>query len=200
MSQSQMTALLMEALSGDTVQQMSNAIGADERSTKTAVTAALPFMLGALTKNTSSASGAEGLLGALDRDHDGSILDDVAGMLGGAASSSGGGILGHMFGNSLGGVEKNIGKASGLDMASVAKLMAMLAPIVMGVLGRQKRQSTGLDATGLAGMLAGEYQSVQKAAPDAMSSLAQLLDADGDGDISDDVAKIGGSLLGQFFK
>ena len=37
MSQSQMTAMLMQALSGNTLQQMSSAIGADESSTRTAI-------------------------------------------------------------------------------------------------------------------------------------------------------------------
>jgi len=67
---------------------------------------------------------------------------------GGALSSIGGAILGHVFGGRRGPVEQGVGKASGLDAAQVAQLMAMLAPIVMGVLGRMK-QTKGLDASRL---------------------------------------------------
>lgn len=41
-----------------------------------------------------------------------------------------------------------MGKASGLNAAQVAQLLAMLAPIVMGVLGRMKQAKT-LDANRL---------------------------------------------------
>ena len=57
-------------------------------------------------------------------------------------------LLGHIFGGRRGSVEEGVGKASGLNAAQVAQLMAMLAPIVMGVLGRMK-QTKGLDANRL---------------------------------------------------
>ena len=76
---------------------------------------------------------------------------------------------------------------------------AKLEPVVMGVLGRTKRQA-GVDAPGLFGLLAGERQKAEQQAPDAMKVFNQLLDRDGDGSTIDDVAKIGSSLLGGFFK
>ncbi|MEM7387915.1 MAG: hypothetical protein AAF514_23515, partial [Verrucomicrobiota bacterium] len=51
---------------------------------------------------------AGGLMGILDRDGDGNVLDDVAGMLfkemvsGGGQSSSGGGLLGNLLGSVFG--------------------------------------------------------------------------------------------------
>jgi len=70
------------------------------------IPALAPLILGALTrkKNTSN-DGIGGVASLLDRDGDGSILDDVAGMLfqGSGASSSGGGILGKLLGGLLGG-------------------------------------------------------------------------------------------------
>ncbi len=65
----------------------------------------------------------------------------------------------------------------------------------MGMLGRTQRQQ-GLDTSALSKMLQGEQQ---RAAAPALGGLAKLLDADGDGQVMDDLAKAGGSLLGGLF-
>ena len=150
------------ALGPDTIQQLSGALGADPATTSNAVSLALPALLGGLAHNASRPEGAAALDNALNQ-HDGSILDNISGMLSGATGATsaaasplggnalggiGGAILGHIFGNRRGPVEEGVGNASGLNAAQVAQLMAMLAPIVMGVLGRMK-QSKGLDANRL---------------------------------------------------
>ncbi|HEX9984134.1 MAG TPA: DUF937 domain-containing protein [Thermoanaerobaculia bacterium] len=143
-----------QQLGPDTIQQLSGALGADPAATSNAVSLALPALLGGLAHNASQPQGAAALDDALNQ-HDGSILDNLGGMLGGgngaggnALGGIGGAILGHIFGGRRGSVEEGVGKASGLDAAQIAQLMAMLAPIVMGVLGRMK-QSKGLDANRL---------------------------------------------------
>lgn len=145
-------------LGPDTIQQLSGSLGADPAATSNAISLALPALLGGLANNAAQPEGAAALDNALNQ-HDGSILDNLGGMLGGGAGGGnalgggalggiGGAILGHIFGGRRGSVEEGVGKASGLDAAQVAQLMAMLAPIVMGVLGRMKR-SKGLDANRL---------------------------------------------------
>jgi hypothetical protein len=143
-----------QSLGPDTIQQLSGALGADSAATSNAISLALPALLGGLAQNASQPEGAAALDNALNQ-HDGSILDNLGGMFGGgghagggALSGIGGAILGHIFGGRRGSVEEGVGKASGLDAAQVAQLMAMLAPIVMGVLGRMK-QTKGLDANRL---------------------------------------------------
>ena len=195
---SSMSDMLTQAISEATLRQISNSIGADEKTTSTAISGALPVLLNALTRNTAQSGGADSLLGALDRDHDGSLLDDIGGFLGNAGGGPGDAILGHILGNRRGNVENGLGRMSGLDAASITKLLAILAPIVMGVLGRAKQQQ-GLDASGLAAALGHEQQAAQQAAPDAMKVFSQLLDTDGDGQVMDNVAQIGTSLLGTFF-
>lgn len=142
-----------QQLGPDTIQQLSGALGADPAATSNAVSLALPALLGGLAQNAAEPQGAAALDNALNQ-HDGSILDNLGGMLGGGGAGGGalggigGAILGHIFGGRRGSVEEGVGKASGLDAAQVAQLMAMLAPIVMGVLGRMK-QTKGLDANRL---------------------------------------------------
>ena len=105
------------------------------------------------------------LFGALSRDHDGSLLDDIGGFLGGslggAKAAAGAAILGHILGGKQGSVETGLSRASGLDGATIAKLLPLLAPIVMGVLGRLSRQQS-LDAGGVSGYLTGESASAPK--------------------------------------
>jgi hypothetical protein len=82
---------------------MSRSLGLDESDVTKVVSGALPALMGGLTRNAGSAEGASGLLAALDRDHDGSIMDDVAGYLAGAgAAAAGTSILRHAFGGKQG--------------------------------------------------------------------------------------------------
>ena len=85
-----------------------------------------------------------------------------------------------------------------MDLGQVAKLLPMLAPMVMGALGKVKKQQ-GLDASGLASMLGAESESAEASMPNMKKGgLAGLLDMDGDGDIADDIAKLGSGLLSKF--
>ena len=77
--------------------------------------------------------------------------------------------------------------------------MTMLAPILMGALGKTKRQQ-GLDVGGLANLLTGTVtQQRQSAQNPTMGLVTRFLDQDGDGSIADDVANIGMKLLGGLF-
>ena len=190
---------LADLQSPEAARALSRQLGIDETATQGAVAAALPALLGALSRTGTSPGGAQSLLAALDRDHDGSILDDLIGALGGAQSSSAEGILGHLLGARRGTVESQIGRQSGLDPASVGKLLAALAPLVMGALGRAPRQGNWV-AAGLARELGAERTRAEEAAPGSFGIFEKLLDADDDGEIGDDVTRIGTRLLENLFK
>ena len=178
----------------DTIQQISSTLGADPAATNNAVSLALPTLLGGLSRNASQPQGAAALDNALNA-HDGSILDNLGGVLGGGGGGGiGGAILGHIFGNRRGPVEAGVGRASGLDAAQVAQLMAMLAPIVMGVLGKMK-QTKGLDANRLPEVLQQSDEQGKRELP----GLGGLLDGNDDGSIADDLLRMGGTALGGIF-
>src|SRR5262245_17824112 len=132
---------LAEQLGPDTIHQMSAQIGATPHQTESAIATALPLLLGQLERNTATPQGANALMGALDRDHDGSILDDLAGFLGSGPSNSDARSVDHIFGGKKASVESAVAQRSGLGGGQVMKLLAMLAPLVLGMLGRQSRQS-----------------------------------------------------------
>jgi len=188
-----LAGILQEALNAGTVNQIGQAIGADEQTTGSAIQAALPALLNGLASNSQSEQGASSLLGALDRDHDGSVLDDLGGLIGNLAQGQGAGssIIGHILGGQSGAVAQTISQASGLDQARVGQLLTILGPIVMGALGRSQREGGGAD---LAGLLAGATQQFGGGG-DLLGMASRLLDRDGDGSAIDDVAGALGNLF-----
>ena len=189
---------LMQQLQGGGIQEISNTLGLKEDQVSTVVSGALPALMGAFSRNAGSQSGAEALFGALTSKHSGGILGDVIGSLAGGKTADAG-ILKHAFGGKKKSVEKALSASSGLDMASVAQILAMVAPLVMGALGKVQKDQ-GLDAAGTAAMIQKERKNVEKQAPQAMDMLGRLLDSDGDGDVMDDIGKMGSSILGSFLK
>ncbi|HZF41122.1 MAG TPA: DUF937 domain-containing protein [Blastocatellia bacterium] len=181
-----LTGLLNNALSSDTIKQISQQLGAGEDETDSAIQSALPMLLGGLANKSASQSGASSLLAALDRDHDGSILDDLGGFLGDYLSGRGQGILSHIFGAQEGAVERGVSQASGLDLSKVGPLLLMLAPIVMGALGRARREE-GIGAGDLPRELG---SAAQQTGGDQglLGALSSMFDMNRDGSVVDDIA------------
>ncbi len=192
--------LITSQLGSSQLGQIQDQLGLDEGATKKAVPAAVGTLLGALAKNSQSSSGAEALLGALARDHDGSALDNLGGLLGSSQTiADGNGILKHVLGGKRGAVENGLGQSLGINQGQMGQLLAMLAPVIMGALGKARGQQ-GFDAGSLARTLGQERGQLQQKLPAGLGGLGGLLDADGDGQIMDDVAKkVGGGLLKKLF-
>lgn len=164
---------------------------------------AINLLLNGLMKNASNSGGLGALAGALDKDHDGSILDDLAGYVSGAAqvnprSANGAGILKHILGDKLGPIIGAISQQNNLSQDQSMGLLTKLAPLVLGSIGKTRRQSN-LDNNGLLDLLQNSAQTYNKPREDN-SILENLLDRDGDGNIKDDVAGIGMKILGNLFK
>ena len=174
---------------------VSNSTGTDQSKTSSVLTMALPVLMKAMERNAASDDGAKGLMGALENKHDGSILDNLGGLFGGgvddAVKQDGAGILGHILGGKQRGVEQIIGQKTGVDANSVGEILKIAAPILMGFLGKEKRQSSVSNANDLTGLLGGLLGVSNP--KNEQSFLEQILDADGDGSVIDDVA---GMLLG----
>jgi hypothetical protein len=139
----------------------------------------------------------------------GGLLGSVMGMMGGGGAqqqspmaSAGMGILKHVLGGSQQRAAQGVSQASGLSGQGSMALMAMLAPMVMGALGKMTA-SKGLDAGGLAGVIGGDLQRLGGEAQPAQQKgfMGGLLDADGDGDVdASDLLARGSMLMGLFGK
>lgn len=187
--------LLNSDLGKTIVSGVSNQTGQDQSKTSDVLTMALPVLMQAMKRNSSSPEGAQGLLSALDNKHDGSILDNLGNLFSGGVSNDvmddGGKILGHVLGNKQHLVENALSQKSGIDAGSVAQILKIAAPILMGVLGKQKREQQVQNSNDLGGLLGGLLKG--NSPQTEQSFLESMLDADGDGSVIDDVA---GMVLG----
>ena len=188
---------LLGLLQGQDLGQLAEQVGGNEGQVKNGVMAALPAMLTALSKNTGTEKGAQELNNALETKHDGSILNNLSGYLSNPDLKDGAGILNHLFGSQTSNVANAVSQSSGLDSNGSMKMLQMLAPVLMGMLGQQKKQNN-LDAEGignLTSMLASNFGS-EAGASGIMEVVTNLLDANKDGNVMDDIMGMVGKLFG----
>jgi OmpA-OmpF porin, OOP family len=162
--------LVKDQLTSAAVGKISDFLGESSENTQSAVSAAVPTLLGSLMEKASSTDGAGSLLGMLkDGGHDGGILSNLGGLLGSGDGisgllSGGSGIISSLLGNKVGGIVDLIASVSGIKKSSSSSLLSLAAPILMGVLGKQV-SSQGLGVSGLASMLMGQKDAVKSALP-----------------------------------
>jgi len=201
--------LLGSQLDASTLARLGSQVGATPEQTSAAVSAALPALLGALHRNSSTPHGEAALGAALDRDHDGSILDNLGSLLGGGPSNSDVRSLGHIFGQRQGNVADAVASRSGLDRGQVMQILAMLAPLVLGALSRARQRGGASGGGASAGGAGGGLGDILGAALGQLrqggggggglggglgSILGGLLDRDHDGSFLDDI--LGGGQPG----
>lgn len=193
---SSIISMLSSQLDDNTIKQISQQLGVNEQSVEQGISAGLPVLLGALDRNTSSPKGAKALTRELRRKHTGGILDHVASALTDeSVLQDGSKILGHVLGNRQNNVANGVSKISGLSQDQTAQLLQMLAPLVLGALGK-KQQEENLSSQQVANVIHQERQEAES----SLSGLSRLLDMDQDGDITDDVINLGAKLLGSFLR
>lgn len=205
---SDLNQLLSSVLNENTVAQIGEQLGVDQNQAGNAIQLALPALLGALNKNAQSEDGAQGIMNALSKDHDGGILDMLPQFLGNASQGPGAAILGHILGAKQPQMEQQIGQHSGLNPAMVGKLLTILAPILMGALGKSQQQAPQQQSGGglgnlisiLGGATQQHNQQAQQNNNPLMQILGNVLDKDGDGNIQNEAMNIGKSILGNLFK
>jgi len=187
--------LLNSQLGAGGVEAISRQLGIDPQTAQQAIAGAIPILTGALAQHASTPGGAASLSQALQQ-HDGSILDQATQYLNQGDTSAGDGILGHILGGNRNNAAGGLAQATGLDAGTAGKLLMMLAPLVMGAIGRMHNQQ-GQDPGALGGLLGGLHQDAQSAAPSGILGMLEgMLDSNHDGSIVDDVTRIGGGLLG----
>ena len=137
---------LQQQVQGGLMDVLQQQTGAGKQETTKATSAAISAMMGALARNASTPDGAQALAGALDRDHDGSLLDMLGGMLGQGQAQQAqrnqqtqGGGLGDLIGSMMGGG----GRSGGLG------------DLMGSVLGGTQTSGSQPDLGGLLGTLLG---------------------------------------------
>ena len=144
--------------------QAQNKFGIEKNQIIALMAVAAPLVISYLRKKSQEdPNEAEALNNALDKDHDGSILDNPAQVE--ARQQEGGSILDHIFGGQKSQVENQLSQNTGISMDKIGPVLAMLAPLIMGYIGKEK-QSSGVNSGGglgdlLGGILGGAQNQAQ---------------------------------------
>jgi hypothetical protein len=187
--------MIEQQVAGVAARQLAQRLGISEGTAQTAVQLAVPLIVAALARNAAQPDGAQALHEAVNRDHDGSILNNLWEHFSNPGAADGAGILSHVLGGQRATVESNLAQATGLDQSAAGSVLEAIAPLVMGAVGREQQQQ-GLDPSGLAQFL-GQQQEAQAAQQPGMAGmLSSLLDSNRDGNVMDDI----GRIAGNFFK
>ena len=152
------------------------------------VKAILPTLLERLQHNA-DAGDSQHIADAVAKDHDGSVLDDAVGFLGGGfRSAAGGGILGHVFGDQIDSTAQRISTETHLPEAAVRTAMTALAPMAMGAIA--KVALGAISAAGVVAILGLAVQGIRSGKVQrVVGNLNDRLDDDGDGNTLDDVGR-----------
>jgi hypothetical protein len=166
--------LIMEQLTPQLIGRIASALGLDRASTEKAISAVVPTLLSALVGLVSKPGGASRLATMLQQ-QDSDQLERATSMVGGSDQQAlidhGTGSLASLLGNdALGSLTGALGRFAGTGEGQAKSLLGIAAPLVMGVLRRQQRQS-GLDAAGLANLLSSQKDSIAGALPSGLTSL-----------------------------
>lgn len=156
---------LLNMLSGlmtdsSSIDALSQKTGTDSAETKGIVDAALPMLVGALKKNTSSEEGANSLLGALKQHTNTSSLKD---QIAEADSEDGGKIIKHILGDDQSSALASISEKTGAGTEKISSLLSNLAPSLLSSLSavtsasakKSDDSDSGLGLSSLLGILGG---------------------------------------------
>jgi len=167
-------SLAMQYLTPDVINRIASALGVDRSAIGKAATAAVPGLLGMFANTASTRDGANKLANAVGQQNAG-ILDSLASTIGGPGQqslvNSGISALSSLLGGSAtSALSGALSKFTGISQASSSSLIGMLAPVVLGTLGDQQAEQ-GLDASGLAGLLASQKKNIAAALPPGFGNL-----------------------------
>lgn len=147
---------LIDLLTGNTgnevAQQAENKFGVNRNQILALLAVAAPLVISYLRNKSQDSNEAEALNNALDKDHDGSILNDSSQLE--ARQAEGGSILSHIFGGEKQNVENQLSQNTGISIDKIGPVLAMLAPVIMGYIGKEKQQNN-VGAGGLGDLLGG---------------------------------------------
>ena len=210
--------MIMQAQGGQVAQNAGSQLGLNAKQSQSAIAALLPAISSALKNNTQSPQGLQSLLGALQSGQNAQFLDKADLYNSPDIRNQGNAILGKLFGSKevSRAVAGQAAKQSGIGADIPKKMLPMVATMAMGSLTKQSQQPSmasqlaglalggGQQSGGLGSLLgaltggnARRQRGYQQQQQQGMGILGKMLDADGDGNVMDDVL---GMAMKQFMK
>ena len=169
---------MQQQLTPDMIQHVSSFLGETPAHTQTAVDESISTVLAGLLHLSSSGAGPIQLLNLINQANYGSLLNNLSGLLEGGNTTqnlmtAGQEILGTLFAGKLNAVSELIATTSGVTNTSASSLLSIVAPVVVGVLGRV-RAMQGLNAVRLATLLTSQKEGIVKLAPEGLARVFGL--------------------------
>ena len=155
-------------LTPELIGKLADGLGADRTTIGQGVAAGVPAILAALVGVADNPDGAQKIANVVRQSS--VSLDEIKDSLGSrteqkSIADHGAGVLSTLLGSgTMKTLSNAIGQYAGLGEGSGKSLLGLLAPLVLGVLGGKQR-SAGLDANGIANLLAGQKDAIAAALP-----------------------------------
>jgi hypothetical protein len=152
----------------EVVHRASSMIGEPEAATQRTLEASASNVVGGLSRLASGREGVENLRALLNESSYQSLTGNIPALFSGgnataSAVSDGEQLLGRLFGRDASPVAEKVANAGGVKAASAAKLLALVAPLAVGLLA--KRVSTqGLNASEISSLVTGSRMGAADAA------------------------------------
>jgi OmpA-OmpF porin, OOP family len=170
--------LIKSQFTPDVLQPLSAVVGESPTRTQEALTGAIPTLLAGLTNFASSGTGTTALANLLNQGDYGNLLTNLPSLLRDGTTtqtlqSSGRDLLSTLFGGRLSAVIDWLASACGIRIASASSLLSLVAPVVLGVLGKEQA-AQGLNAAGLSHLLLSQKDTIARLAPTGLASVLGL--------------------------
>ena len=164
---------IMQSLTPDMIAKIASLLGIDRSIAEKAIGAGIPAILASFANLASSPDGARQLSSTLAH-QPANGLEQIRNAIGaGQQSAAEGGaslLSGLLGGSGLNALAGAIGSFAGTGANTGKSLLGMLGPVVAGVLGQQQRNN-GLDANGLASLLASQKDQIAAAMPSGFTKM-----------------------------
>jgi len=180
-----LVSLVMQFLTPDVIGRIATALGLDRNFLQSAISAAVPALLAGLSGAAEKPGGAEKLVDAVKQQS--GVLDNFVKTIGSGGQSSLIDTGSRLLTSLLGGPDQSalagaVAKFSGLSQNASGSLLGMLAPIVMGTIGKHIG-ARNLDANSLASLFSAQKDQIAQALPSGFGNLLRgtgLLNSLGD--------------------
>jgi hypothetical protein len=172
-----LVSLVEQFLTPDVISRIASALGLDRNNVQSAIAAAVPALLAAFTGAATRPGGAQSLINGIKQQS--GLLDGFSNMIGGGGQSSLQSSLADkgatLLSSAIGGQDQSalagaVAKFAGIGQNKGGSLLAMLTPLVMGVIGKQFA-GRNLDAGSLTSLLSSQKDQIAQALPGGFGKL-----------------------------
>ncbi len=168
-----LVSYMMQFLTPDMIGRIAGALGLNRSDAQSGVSASVPALLAAFSGLADQPGGAQSLVNTIKQQS--GVLDNFAGMIGGGNQSSfierGSSLLTSLLGShDQSALTGAVARFAGLGQNKASSLLGMLAPVVMGLIGRQIG-TRGVDIGSLTSLLASQKEQIADALPTGMGDL-----------------------------